>query len=64
MDTFLIINEMPVIGETIAAKSVKKAFGGKVSIPSKHVINHPNTAPRLNPFRFAYLQGANQAVAA
>ena len=31
MDTFMLVKGLPQIGETIAAKGVKKAFGGKVS---------------------------------
>ena len=31
VDTFMLVNGLPQAGETIAAKAVKKAFGGKVS---------------------------------
>ena len=30
-DKFLCVAQMPKLGETVAAKSVQKAFGGKVS---------------------------------
>ena len=31
VDTFMLVKGLPQAGETIAAKGVKKAFGGKVS---------------------------------